>query len=153
MTTPNSTVIVCTFMILLLVACMYFSFLDILKEQLEKRNELKEYELKTERDKYFNSVDIDKIDDIIYKKFLEYVQRYIVFKFVSQKILHIKSSDIDQMVKDITKLAVIDMSELQIYYIKLIRTISSDEDLIKFVNEYVRNIVIDEVRKYNNSEE
>ena len=132
---------------------MYFSFLDILKEQLEKRNELKEYELKTERDKYFNSVDIDKIDDIIYKKFLEYVQRYIVFKFVSQKILHIKSSDIDQMVKDITKLAVIDMSELQIYYIKLIRTISSDEDLIKFVNEYVRNIVIDEVRKYNNSEE
>ena len=73
----------------------------------------------------------------------------IVYKFVSKKVTYIKHEEVNIMVNDITKLIAVEISELYVFYIKMIREISTDEDLISFIHTRVQNACIDHVSTFN----
>ena len=79
------------------------------------------------------------------------MNRYITYKFIANKVIYIKQDDIEKMVSDTTKLIMIEISELYIYYIKLLRSIDNNEDLIQYIYSRVSTITIDTVANYNSA--
>jgi hypothetical protein len=94
-------------------------------------------------------LDPKAIDTEINDFLSKYVREYIVNKFMVKQINFIRSDEANIMSRDITKLVMIDISDLYIFYIKMIESISDDDDLIAYINRRVKRIVIEEVSHYN----
>lgn len=117
----------------------------------EEKIKLKEMEIKNDKYKLFCTIDANRSREYVDDYIEEYIHRYIAFKFIANKIMHIKESDINAMVRDLTKLIVMEISELYIFHINNIKAIDSDEDLVAYIHERVMNITVEQVTSYNSS--
>lgn len=81
------------------------------------------------------------------------VNRYIVYKFISNKTSYIGSEETETMILDLTKFITIDISELYIFYASMITSINNEEDLVRFIKNKVQNKTIEAVSNFNKSEQ
>lgn len=118
---------------------------------LNKKNELKEKEIKNKKYELFKTIDTEAMNKIIDDYFDQYINRYIAYKFLSKKQMYIKSEEMENMIKDLTKLIYIQISELYIFYISMNQSISNDDDLLEYIHTKVQNMCIESTMNYNSS--
>lgn len=145
------------YIIILIIVILVLSFLVwntiyITKHYLEPKNKLEDMKIKNEKYNLFSTLSIESINLYINQYIENHIKDYISMKFFVRKITYIKEEDCEILVKDITKLIMLEISELYIFYIKMIYNISTDEDLLKFINLRVKLIAVEEVSTYNSSE-
>ncbi len=118
---------------------------------LNKKNELKEKEIKNKKYELFKTIDTEVMNKLLDDYFDQFINRYIAYKFVAKKQLYIKSEEIETMVKDLTKLIYIQISELYIFYISMTQSISNDDDLLEYIHTKVQNMCIESTMNYNSA--
>ena len=123
----------------------------IVMPYFNKKNELLEKDIKNKANTFFSTIDIESVNKIITEYIQKYIDRYIVYKFISNKKLYINEESTDTMIKDVTKNVMRDMSELYVFYFKLLYSIDDTEDLIRYVHDKVMIQTIDSVSSYNKS--
>lgn len=123
--------------------------LIIINNYFKEKNKIDMIKAKNDQYSIFMQMDPEAILSTIDSFIETYVKRYIVYKFVSKKVTYIKHEEVNIMVNDITKLIAVEISELYVFYIKMIREISTDEDLISFIHTRVQNACIDHVSTFN----
>ena len=136
---------------ILIIAYLVWATMYITKKYLIPKNELKELETKNHKYELLSTISVKAINDHITEYFTDHIQRYIAYKFISRKINYIREEDSEILIKDITKLIYIEISELYIFYIKMIYSINSDDDLLKYINSKVKEIAIDSITSYNSA--
>lgn len=137
--------------IVLILAYLLWATIYITTKYLIPKNENKSMELKNEKYNLFASINTESVNANITEYFTNHIQKYIAYKFMSKKINYIREDDIEIMIKDITKLIYIEISELYIFYIKMIYSVNNDDDLLKYINLKVKEISIDLITNYNSS--
>ena len=90
-------------------------------ETKNKQAQVNEYEL-------FIQFDIDKAKSILNDYIDDYMANYAFYNFAVQSLEYINQEDAETMIKEITKSIVINLSELYIFYVKMLRNISNDEE-------------------------
>ena len=136
----------------IMIACIFgYGLVFIIKPYMNEKNRIREIESKNKTYELFASIDPEAVQKELYTYFERYVNRYITYKFIANKVIYIKQDDIEKMVSDTTKLIMIEISELYIYYIKLLRAINNNEDLIQYIYSRVSTITIDTVANYNSA--
>lgn len=128
-------------------AILYFNIIPYLNE----KNSIRKQELKIKEYEMYSKVDINEVSNIVDNYFQKYINRYITYKFIAKKKIYVKQDEIELMVRDITKVISIQISELYIYYIKFLQNINNEEDLIKFIHSKVSELTIESVSSFNNS--
>jgi hypothetical protein len=121
----------------------------IVRPYLERMAHNNEIHVLNEKYALFNSINADDVKTRLDKYFEEFVNKYIVYKFMSKKITYIKDAEVEQMVTDLTKLIALDISELYIFYIKLNTSVSTQDDLLVYIKSKVQADVVDAVSSYN----
>ena len=145
-----NTIIFSVLYIITLVITTYI-ILTKLFPYLDKKNEIKDKEIKNKKYELFKDIDTDIIKQALDSYFEGYVNRYITYKFLSKKEMYIKSEEAEKMVNDITKLICIQISELYVFYITMIYSINNDEDLVQYIHNKVENTCIEAITNYNSS--
>ena len=136
----------------IMIACIFgYGLVFIVKPYMNEKNRIREIESKNKTYELFASIDTEAVQKELDTYFERYVNRYITYKFIANKVIYIKQDDIEKMVSDTTKLIMIEISELYIYYIKLLRSIDNNEDLIQYIYSRVSTITIDTVANYNSA--
>lgn len=136
----------------IMIACIFgYGLVFIIKPYMNEKNRIREIESKNKTYELFASIDPEAVQKELDTYFERYVNRYITYKFIANKVIYIKQDDIEKMVSDTTKLIMIEISELYIYYIKLLRAIDNNEDLIQYIYSRVSTITIDTVANYNSA--
>lgn len=136
----------------IIIACIFgYGLVFIIKPYMNEKNRIREIESKNKTYELFASIDPEAVQKELDTYFERYVNRYITYKFIANKVIYIKQDDIEKMVSDTTKLIMIEISELYIYYIKLLRSIDNNEDLIQYIYSRVSTITIDTVANYNSA--
>ena len=136
----------------IVIACIFgYGLVFIVKPYMNEKNRIREIESKNKTYELFASIDPEAVQKELDTYFERYVNRYITYKFIANKVIYIKQDDIEKMVSDTTKLIMIEISELYIYYIKLLRAIDNNEDLIQYIYSRVSTITIDTVANYNSA--
>ena len=136
----------------IVIACIFgYGLVFIVKQYMNEKNRIREIESKNKTYEFFASIDPEAVQKELDTYFERYVNRYITYKFIANKVIYIKQDDIEKMVSDTTKLIMIEISELYIYYIKLLRAIDNNEDLIQYIYSRVSTITIDTVANYNSA--
>jgi len=149
----DTTLVYCMVGIIFLVstifipAILYFNIIPYLNE----KNSIRRQELKIKEYEMYSKVDINEVSNIVDNYFQKYINRYITYKFIAKKKIYVKQDEIELMVRDITKVISIQISELYVYYIKFLQNINNEEDLIKFIHSKVSELTIESVSSFNNS--
>lgn len=136
---------------IMIVGVFIYGLAFIVKPYMNEKNRIREIESKNKTYELFASIDPEAVQKELDTYFERYVNRYITYKFIANKVIYIKQDDIEKMVSDTTKLIMIEISELYIYYIKLLRSIDNNEDLIQYIYSRVSTITIDTVANYNSA--
>ena len=145
-----NTIIFSILYIITLVITVYI-ILTKLFPYLDKKNEIRDKEIKNKKYELFKDIDTDIIKQTLDAYFEGYVNRYITYKFLSKKEMYIKSEEAEKMVNDITKLICIQISELYVFYITMLYSINDDEDLVQYIHNKVENTCIEAITNYNSS--
>lgn len=127
---------------------MYFIY-KINNITLNKKEKIKMKELELEKLKVFITIDTKLVNEEIDKFIKKYIDRYMIKNIIINDIDYIKKDQIDSMVKDITKLAIIEMSDLYLNYCTLLTNISNDDDLLNFIYYKTTDLVLNVVTEFN----
>ena len=149
----NILLICLTIIIVTGFICTYLIVVKQIVPYLNDKNKIREKEIKNKKYELFSNIDTEFISEKLDKYFEKSVNRYIVYKFISNKVTFIGSDDTETMINDLTKFITIDISELYVFYISMISAINNQEDLIRFIKNKVQNTKIDAVRNFNKSEQ
>ena len=129
----------------LLFLLLQFYIKPIIKRSLD----IKEMKLKNDKYELFNTINTDTVNEILDNYVDKYIHRYVLYKFIANKIEYINKEDMEAMIKNVTKNILLDISELYVYYIGLITAIDSQVDLTSWVKNKVTNKCIEFVASYN----
>ena len=108
-------------------------------------------EAQNEKYKLFTNISPEAMHASINDYVDKTVSQYIVYKFMSKKQTYIRENEVENIVLDITKLISLDISELYIFYIKMISDVHDDEGLLRYIRGKVRNSVVESVSSYNSA--
>lgn len=147
----NINNIIFSVLYLITLGSFIYLFIKYIMPYLNKKNENKEKEIKNKKYELFKDLDPDIMKESIDKYFKSEVNRYIAYKFIANKSMYIKTDEINEMIKDVTKLIYIEISELYVFYIKMTRSIDSDDDLLEYIHNRVQNICIEAVSNFNST--
>ena len=116
---------------------------------LTKRLYIKEKELQNNTYDLFMKVDVKQAEEALDEYIEKMLNEYVLDNIITKNIQYIKKADIHKMVKEITKSIVRDMSELYVFYCKLLSGIGSEDDLINFIFKKVSEHVLIFVTDFN----
>ena len=119
------------------------------KSRIERYLDIKEKEVKNKKYEIYNSVNLDTVNDVIDAYIQKYVDRYVLYKFLANKVPYITEEATNEMIKNVTTNIALDISDLMLYYISLVVSYDTDEELIRFIKTRVTNSAIEYVTNYN----
>ena len=138
---------------ILILGSVYIILLFIIKPMVDKYLDIKNKEIKNKLAEIYNTIDTKAVRTEVDQYIQKYIDQYILYKFIANKVSYIKQQEVDDMIKDVTKSVCKEIPELYIYYIKLIYSVSTDEELVTFVHQKTMALVIESVSNYNSSQE
>lgn len=119
-----------------------FRNIDKVLDIIDERTKLKNFEL-------YSNIDLELVEKSVDAYFHITELEYIKYHFTAKNQTYITSSQQTDMIREVTKQIVINIPESYIFYIKLLRNISTDDDLIKYIHERVSILSITDVSEYN----
>ena len=124
----------------LIIITIILIFLSIskMKPQIDRWLDIKNKEVQTKEYEMFMEFDTENAIKLINDYIDDYIANYSLYNFALQDKEYIGQEDAEIMIKEITKTVVINLSELYLFYIKMLRGINSDEDLILYIRDIVK---------------
>lgn len=123
------TILLAIWSFIILVLIRQLILLPILKY----KENIKNKELKIEESKLYSNIDINEVNALLDKYFDDRAKSYILNNFIKNKVSYVNAEQKRVMVRDLTKSTILDISELYIYYIKLLHNLNTDDDLTSFI--------------------
>lgn len=139
--------------IILILGFFTWATIYITDKYLIPKNKIREMEAKNQKYNLLSTISVEAVQKYIKDYIEEKINNYIMYKFISQRKNYIRDEDMEIMIKDVTKLIYLEISELYVFYIKLIYSINDDDSLLKYINMMVKELSIELVSNYNSSME
>lgn len=112
--------------------------LAIVKPYLTRVNDLKEKQIKNDLYALYANIDPDAIQENINNLVDNKLADYIMVNIRTRESAYMNSQDIDAMIKNVSAYLYLNLSDMYITLIKMVHNISSDEDLIVYINDTVK---------------
>lgn len=113
---------------------LYFKIIPIQKKKLE----ISERETKNELYNMYIRIDPESVQKNIDNLIDEKINEYVLYRIRTREAQHISSKDSENIVSTVTESIYIELSELYLFYIKLLVNIETDEDLLTYINSRVK---------------
>lgn len=115
----------------------------------DRKLKIKEKEIQNDTYNIFMKLDPKlaetAIDDLIQSK----LDDYVVTNIIANDIQYMKKQHVEDMVKTLTKNLVLNMSEVYVFYCKIITNIDTDDDFIRFIHKKVKDHTLIFVTEFN----
>lgn len=130
-----------------LVGALWYYLIKCLKRSLDIKDKV------IENDKYrlFAQMNTDAIREEINKMIESYVSKYALYNFVYPNVNYITNEGGITCIKEVTKTIILEMSELYVFYFKILYNIQDEDDLLKHIKELVEDYVMAYAAEYNNN--
>ena len=112
---------------------------------------IKNKQVENEKVKLYSTIDPKLVREELNALIREYTARYMTKNIMVNQINFIKNDQMDEMVREITKEVILEMSDLYLTYCKLIYNISNEDELLEVIYKLVVDVVLDMVTKFNDT--
>lgn len=124
-------------LLVILILVLFLIFVKVIP-LYKKKVELSEREIKNDLYRIYMSIDPDVVQQTIDSMIDQKIQEYILYRIRTRDAQFISSKDSDNIVSTVTESIYIELSELYLFYIKLMRNIETDDDLLSYINNRVK---------------
>ena len=143
--------------LVLIVIGWIFVFLSILinstiSKELKRKNDIKELEVKNELNRIYMDIDLIKTKEMIDGKIKEYIAKWVLINITSKGDNYIKDQEVEELINDTTSKFILEMSDIHLFYIKCLTTITNDDELVRFVREETKFLVLEYIVDFNKVE-
>lgn len=137
---------ICTIIFIRLLSIQVFGYLN-------QKQKIKTEEVKNNQYNLFMQIDTELVEGEIDKLIKKYLNEYVLYEIIMNNIDYVRKDKVEEMIRYLDKKIMIEISELYIFYIKLLRNINNDEDLLEYVNKKVKEHVLNFVTDFNSPKE
>lgn len=110
---------------------------------------IREKETKNDLYKMYSEIDPDSVESAIDNMIDAKLAEYIFVNIKTRDNTYMNTEDIDKMLKVVSAYIYSKMSELYLFYIRLLVNIDTDDDLIIYINEKVKLRAVSFVQETN----
>lgn len=143
-----NVIIICITILLISI----FGFI-ILNKYIDRILSIKEQKNKHDLYQLYNSIDVEKYNNIIDEKIKSIFETWILVNISVNNVQYIRSEDIDECINYTTKKFVLEISDTYLFYIQCLTIINNDNDLLVYIREKVKMQVLEFVTKFNSDNE
>lgn len=136
---------------LYVVVFSVYVFIQIMK-YLEEKQKIKKMEIENTKMDLMMKMDPKIAETEIEALIKKYVQEYSFTNFVMKQIIYIREDQVEEMVRYLDKQIIMEISELYIFYIKIIINITDEDDLLLYIDRKVRSEVLEFITDFNKTE-
>ena len=137
---------ICTIIFVRLLSIQIFGYLN-------QKQKIKTEEIKNNQYNLFMQIDAELVEGEIDKLIKKYLNEYVLYEIIMNNIDYVRKDKVEEMIRYLDKKIMIEIYELYIFYIKLLRNINNDEDLLEYVNKKVKEHVLNFVTDFNSPKE
>ena len=97
----------------------------------------------------YMDVDIKKTEEMIDELVQKHMAEYILKEIIAQQVEYITKDQIESMIKAIDKSILLTLSDLYVFYIKLLTKVDSERDIIAYIHHKTNEHVLNYVTEFN----
>ena len=135
--------------VIVIIMGTLFNIFIYINDGIKQICEILNKEIENQKAELFMKADPNIANKEIEEMISDYINRYVVRHFLINNIDFIRKEEIDMMVKKITREVILDISELYLFYVKILVSIKDDDDLIRFINRKVSDKVLEFATEFN----
>jgi hypothetical protein len=113
-------------------------------------SEVKDFENRTKLYNLYTDLDLVAIENTIDTVINNYINRWVLVNITAKGDNYIKDNEVEELIKYLTSTFTMEMSDVHLFYIKCLTSIDTDEDLIAYVRNKVKFLVLDYITEFNN---
>lgn len=134
--------IILSFIFLIVFTILLFNHLHskLLLVAIEKDNE---------KFKLFSDINLRIVEDELDKLFDDYINKWMLVNIIGKNITYISTDNVDKMIRDLDREIILELSELYLFYIKLLVNINNQDDLLKFIDKKIKEKSLEVVTNFN----
>lgn len=132
-----------------IVSGFYVLLFMIIKPLFKEKNRIELIKEENIKNKLFMEFDPKIASNELTEFIDDYINDYILKKFIINNIQFIPKNDIEKMIKELDSKVVVELPELYLFYIKMMINVSTDEDLIIFIHKRISDRVLMIVTEFN----
>ena len=137
--------------IFLIVFLFYFA--NIISNYLTIKNKLRALEIDNKKYELFMNIDTKATEDEINSLIENYLNRYVLENFIINGEDFIRKDDIEIMIRELDKQIIVELSDLYIFYIKILIDVKNEDDIIAYIHRKTKDIVLNFVTEFNKEKE
>lgn len=149
MTINDINIIINILLKVALVVLVFIVVLKLYKFFTTKYETIKNKQLENEKLKLYSTIDGKLVKEELIQLIRDYTARYMTKNIMVNQIDFIKNDQMDEMVKEITKEVILEMSDLYLSYCKLLYNIDNEDDLLRVIYYLTVDVVLDVVTRFN----
>jgi hypothetical protein len=134
----------------LLVPLVIISF--SIAKSLKTFTEIETNKVKNEQNRVYMDIDIVRAKENIDGLLKGYINKWILVNITSKSGDYIKDSEVNELITYVTETFIIEMSDVELFYVKCITNISDDKSLIRFIRNETKFLVLEVLNEFNRQE-
>lgn len=140
-----------TIIISVLIICITISVLSytIIMPYLKEKNNIEDKKTKNELYRLYSELDPDIIKTNIDNLIENAIAEYMFINIRTRESVYMNNKDIDDMIKNVSASVYLNLSDMYITFIKMIYSISSDDDLAVYINNAVKIAAVPIIKDNN----
>lgn len=135
------------------LSMVIWKVINIIDKYLRAKNKYRSMEISNKKIELFMQLDPklmeQEIDDLI----LKYLNDYVLKHFTIMRIDYISDDECENMIRTLRHDILLDLSELYIFYIKNLVNLTSDDDLVEYMNKKIKDHVLLFITDFNKPRE
>ena len=127
---------------------LFFTLSKIYDER-KRKNDIEELKTKNDLYRVYMDIDLVKTEEIIDNILKAYINKWVLVNIDAKGGDYIKDAEVQELIKYVTANFIAEMSDVHLFYIKCLTTLTDDESLIRYIRNKVKLLVLDFITDYN----
>ena len=136
--------------ILMVTALFILLILSKIANNMNNMVSVKENEIKTNLYNLYSDLDLSRIEDSINDTIKSYINKWVLVNITTKGDNYIKDQEVEELITYVTSTFIIEMSEVHLFYVKCLTNIDTEDDLIRYIREKTKFLVLDFITEFNN---
>ena len=136
--------------ILMVTALFILLILSKIANNMNNMVSVKENEIKTNLYNLYSDLDLSRIEDSINNTIKSYINKWVLVNITTKGDNYIKDQEVEELITYVTSTFILEMSEVHLFYVKCLTNIDTEDDLIRYIREKTKFLVLDFITEFNN---
>ena len=137
------------YLIGIIAAVISLVTLSKIYDEKKRKNDIDELKTKNDLYRVYMDIDLSKTEEVIDNIIKGYINKWVLINIDAKGGDYIKDAEVEELIKYTTANFIAEMSDIHLFYIKCLTSITDQDSLVRYIRNKVKLLVLDFITDYN----